>query len=425
LLFNEITQAALCFSGVLCTFLDVKYWTSAVKISVSIVLSFACTQAHAFSYEDLVTIIQGKNLQRIEDVLPQLPEEFRSSYTLMYQSRSLQDASYLNPRAILFGDDAELTCAFNGDSSQKGFDTLECFQFRADVRLFDFRQIQFPTQQNGLKSVLFSASGKSADGKVSCSACHSADTRPNWDSYPNWPGVYGSDDDDLSGTEESLHYLDFVKKRDQDPRYRYLIQDSDPNAPYLNNYLITGRPNLRFASFTSRMTALRSARILKTQAKQSWQDLAFAVGSLACTFTADEKQQLLNAGLNPDFNTLELDAFQETGLKSGAWSTQIFSDPETNSIAPAFEHYPGYGYFSSFVGTAVLFERAKTDSVLSSDFSALSAYLTQSYSGPEASFFDGMNAILPAFAGEDAPPPDPGNLCSEAKRLLLEESASR
>ena len=44
------------------------------------------TSTSRFSYEDLVGLIKGRGFTSIEEVLPALPEDFRSNYTLMYAS---------------------------------------------------------------------------------------------------------------------------------------------------------------------------------------------------------------------------------------------------------------------------------------------------------------------------------------------------
>ena len=134
------------------------------------------TQAETarLTYEDLVALIQTEHVTSIEQLLPKLPEELRSSYVLMHDSRSLQGASNDAPRVILFGADARLTCAFAGDAGLPGFDSLECFQFREAERAFDFRQIRFPTKQNGLTEVAFSASNQTTDEARSASTASRA-----------------------------------------------------------------------------------------------------------------------------------------------------------------------------------------------------------------------------------------------------------
>jgi hypothetical protein len=285
-----------------------------------------------FAYEDIVALIQGQNLTSVEQVLPALPEELRSNYTLMHDSRSLQSASVDAPRAILFGADGRLTCAFAGDPANPGFDSLECFQFREEQRAFDFRQIRFPTAANGLTQVVFSGSNQSADGKTKCTSCHGADPRPNWDSYSVWPGAYGADDDSI-GKDPSLendasHYAGFVARRSTDARYRWLVQGPAATAPYMADYggTIDSRPNLRFSDASNRMNALRVTRLLRQRvARRSL--LAFAVAGLTCVLTDSQRRALTDAGIDPAHD-LDLGAiFAQAGVSTGDWGTQIFNDP--------------------------------------------------------------------------------------------------
>ncbi|MBY0384495.1 hypothetical protein K2X05_04985, partial [bacterium] len=72
-----------------------------------------------------------------------VPQEFFQNYVLMYRSRSLQDASYLMPRAIVFGRSAKFIMAFNGHEKQKGYNNLEIIQYREKTQRWEFREITF------------------------------------------------------------------------------------------------------------------------------------------------------------------------------------------------------------------------------------------------------------------------------------------
>ena len=58
---------------------------------------------HAFQYEDLVDLIQKKDLSTIEQVLSYLPAEYLESYTLAYSSRSLHESSMIIPGPSCLG----------------------------------------------------------------------------------------------------------------------------------------------------------------------------------------------------------------------------------------------------------------------------------------------------------------------------------
>jgi hypothetical protein len=324
--------------------------------------------SRTFTYEDLVALIQNKKITSIEELLPLLPTELRSSYVLLRQSRSQQSASADHPRVVLFGIDGSLTCAFNGDPGQKGYDSLECFQFRRSERRFDFRQIEFPSVANGLSSVMFSESKRAVLKNVSCSACHGDDPRPNWDGWQNWVGAYGAQNG--LGYEERYEYFSFVNGRQKNPRYKWLVQEQGSYAPFGTTTVeIRGeidRPNLRLSDLVGRMNAFRAARLLETRVP-FWQTLLFAVQGLGCELSSAQKARIAKEGLplistpniskkesNPELESI----FGQLQIKPNDWSTQIFRDPPEFHY-PEYEHQSGHGYLTIDVAMAILTQLAE------------------------------------------------------------------
>lgn len=86
-------------------------------------------QGSDFSFDSLQQLIARQSIGSVEQLVTALPEDLRSHYTLVFQSRSLQDASFANPRAILFGSHATLILAFNGDPAERGFGAIETMEF--------------------------------------------------------------------------------------------------------------------------------------------------------------------------------------------------------------------------------------------------------------------------------------------------------
>jgi hypothetical protein len=313
-------------------------------ILVSVIsLSFPLANASDFSYEDLVKIAQDKN--SVEEVLPLLPESFRSNYTLMHSSQSLQGSSYENPRAIMFGENAKLICSFNGDPSHRGYDSLECIQFRDKERKFDFRQIQFPTSENKLTKVAFSESGRTTDGAISCSMCHTQDPRPNWEEYNVWPNAYGQNDDYLGVDRDK--YFSYVKSRDQHPRYRWLIQDSYEGAPYMGPASSPEeRPNLRLSEFAGKWNSLRMNRILRSKLPE-WRMIAFAIGTLThkqygkCDLTDAQKAILTKDGIVFSDISRMANIVHDAGLFPEEAGTSIAVELKNSP-----DHQNGFGFLS-------------------------------------------------------------------------------
>jgi len=366
---------------------------SALALSIS-------ASAAAFTYEDLVAMIRDRQVTSIEGLLPLLPEDLRKDYVLMHTSESLQSATFESPRAILFGRDARLTCAFNG-----GGDTLECFQFRRAERRFDFHQIVFPTPSNHRREVAFSPTNRSADGRVSCTSCHGADPRPNWNDYPDWPGAYGEDDN-----APPERYEAYRKEAGKHPRYRWLI-------PLANTFATEARTNLKFSDFVGRMNAWRAARLLESKVSRT-QALGFAVAALECPLTAVQKAKVKAADL-------DLDAlFAKLGLSIHDWTTRTFGHDQPHfGNHRAFEHQSGFTFELAGVGMAEIQELADAgNEALREGLQKMLARVPVQRGG-DAPFFERLNEILPDPDRFGAYEENTGYLCPELTAVFVRSYA--
>lgn len=177
------------------------------------------TQAHAaaeFDFATLRSVIETRHVGSVEELVPLLPATLRSHYALVFASRSLQQATYSAPRAILYGSDAHLIVTFNGDASQRGFDTVETLEFGFDKQ-FRLREIRFPAP-GSQAAVSFSEPDPPA-----CRACHGSPARPVWDSWPLWPGAYGQRYDAPLSPQERSGLENFLAQQASHPRYRQLL----------------------------------------------------------------------------------------------------------------------------------------------------------------------------------------------------------
>ncbi|MBS1959906.1 MAG: hypothetical protein JST80_10565 [Bdellovibrionales bacterium] len=370
-----------------------------------ILSALVATTSHGFEYEDLSSLIQTKSIRTIESLLPVLPTDFRSHYTLIHTSRSLQGASRTNPRVVLYGSDGRLSCSFNGDATQLRGDTFECIQFRTSTRKFDFRQIQFP-KRGSSDPVMFSESGKSSDGKVSCLGCHGgSDPRPNWGEYPKWPGTYGSFHDRMQ--EDDKDFQEWLKAKPAHPRYRYLEQNDE-------------EPNLHYGMLVTRYLALRNARILEEKVPL-YKRLGFAVKALNCRLNATQLASVRTtpkyAEINIDWSTL----LSTNGISNSLWTTQIFSDPMDS---PLYQVHTGFGYLSHIVATAIAQNLSRAgNTALQSGLLSMEQSLTLARTGrPDTSYFTMVNHVVPDpeyFSKEFGRRNQ--LICPELSRLLVDE----
>jgi hypothetical protein len=226
------------------------------------------------SFEDLQDKITRCQIQSIDDLLPLLSPEHLSHYVLMHHSQSLQGASEKAPRAILYGKDAKLVLSWNGRPDQDRYNYIEVLAYRDATQRFEVRDIEFPKEGAKHGPVQFSSANPPL-----CLSCHEQDARPNWQTYPLWPGAFGGEDDVVSRLGEGTHFQDvkryanFLKSEKKKGRYRFL---SDRPAADL--------PNTEFGSLLQTLNLKRVAR--KIAAVPELQKYRYALlGAVSCYYS--------------------------------------------------------------------------------------------------------------------------------------------
>jgi len=177
--------------------------------------------------------VTGRPVDSIAELVPLLPEELRKNFTFVYDSRSpfKSGISPEYPRVILFTDDARLILTFIGDERQPGFDLLETMAFDHEKAKFDLHAYLLPAGER--------RSWRPSPEEARCARCHGADARPIFDSYPLWPGYYGSVQDtfphDRIGQKEAKNYAAFAAGAAKTGVYKDLIYPAGtPVSPYLD-----------------------------------------------------------------------------------------------------------------------------------------------------------------------------------------------
>ena len=180
-------------------------------------VAFGDVRAAEFDFESLRALVDRSGAGGVEAVVAALPEDLRSRYTLVFDSRSLQGASWSNPRAVLFGSTARLVVTFNGEPSQRGYAALETMEFIPAGNRFLFREISFAPGVSGLEVRI------SDPNPARCASCHGDPARPIWDAAPLWPGVYGERYGSGLSEREQQGLKEFLALEAAHPRYRHLL----------------------------------------------------------------------------------------------------------------------------------------------------------------------------------------------------------
>ncbi len=209
-----------------------------VLLALAVAPRPASCQTPLFDEPSLQALLQnnpatGRPVDSIAELVPLLPNELRSNFTLVYDSRSpFHDSiSPDYPRVILFTSDARLVLTFTGDEAKPGANLLESLSFDEASARFRLRAYLLPAAER--------TGWKPSAEAANCARCHGADARPIFDSYPLWPGFYGSQQDtfphDRLGDKEYRDYKKFLAGPGKSGVYRGLIFPAGSAAsPYLD-----------------------------------------------------------------------------------------------------------------------------------------------------------------------------------------------
>ena len=175
----------------------------------------------------------------LDDVPQFLPLDIVKSFVLKHgreragerghlvERRISQSADPQAPRAILWEEGRGLVLSYNG-----GLSTQKNGQ-RLDIHTFDERSRTF-----ALKAVDFPIAPGHAELKTSdCGHCHGPHMRPIFSMYPDWPGFYGSDNDELTNRTVAVQAAELGDYRQfrrdvasKHPRYAPLFRDATVQA---------------------------------------------------------------------------------------------------------------------------------------------------------------------------------------------------
>jgi hypothetical protein len=229
--------------------------------------------AEEMTYDKLLEVISTKKLTTIESVIAELPEHMKNNFILMYNSRSLQDASPTSPRAIVYTPTTSFVIAFNGGKkNQKGYNTIEAIQFRHDQKRFEFHELTFdgkglpvPSEANPKK----------------CVECHQSpdrkevDMRFNWEPYSTWLGAFGANHGVFTG---KMTYTPSIRESLKDrllPQDTEALDQQETEYELFKNYVenvhythprfsLLGKPNLHApTNFTQQANLLGMFRIMR------------------------------------------------------------------------------------------------------------------------------------------------------------------
>lgn len=146
----------------------------------------------------------------------------------LVETRVSQSADPDAPRVIAWDEERGFVVSYNGGApKQTHGQRLDLHQFDQQTSRFDLSSVDFPIAPGNPK---LESSG--------CDTCHGPRARPIFSMYPDWPGFYGSDNDELTRKEipaQAAELTDYTKLRARIPslpRYAPLFSEADVQARF-------------------------------------------------------------------------------------------------------------------------------------------------------------------------------------------------
>lgn len=149
-------------------------------------------------------------IDNVRDLLSALPRSMGDSYVLMEDTRSRHMADLEHPRLIMYGLDARFLMSAGGVPDDPLYEVIEMAELDAQTGQWIFRALDFGQDPPALGA-----------SDQSCQGCHGSPVRPIWGHYPDWPGAFGADENDLTAAQASV-LLDLMDTQAQTDRYHHL-----------------------------------------------------------------------------------------------------------------------------------------------------------------------------------------------------------
>lgn len=184
--------------------------------------------APKMTHQHLQTLIQKYNSEAVPKIQPDhdpidiflsaLPKSYRRHFTMVHKSFSIQRASPLSPRVIMYGPDAKVIMTFNAGKETDGKpldggNSIEVIEWNASQKTWDFSEMTFDqsnrlrVENNPAKCVMCHA-GTPKPVNFKNVGLYQGKLKPIFPQYPFWPGFYGSVNDivasDAPGSRDQI-----------------------------------------------------------------------------------------------------------------------------------------------------------------------------------------------------------------------------
>ncbi|MEM6989297.1 MAG: hypothetical protein AAF721_02330 [Myxococcota bacterium] len=168
------------------------------------------TTHELLTVQGIYDYVREHDIDNVSDLLAALPPSMGGSFVLMESSRSRHLADLEHPRVIMYGLDSRFIMSAGGVPEDPLYEVIEMAEMDAETGLWIFRALDFDVDPPEL-----------GQSDASCQGCHGDPVRPIWGNYPDWPGAFGENENNLTGPQaDSLATM--LQTQDSTSRYHHL-----------------------------------------------------------------------------------------------------------------------------------------------------------------------------------------------------------
>ncbi|MEQ1724057.1 MAG: hypothetical protein ABL930_12850, partial [Pseudobdellovibrio sp.] len=222
-------------------------------------------------YNNEVAPVLNPQTDAIDSFITLLPENYRRHFSLVHRSFSIQKASPMSPRVIMYGPDAKLMMTFN-----EGDQAVELIEWNTNAKTWDFSELKFDAQkrlvqENHPAKCVMCHAGTPKPVDMNNIEAYRGKLKPIFPQYPFWPGFYGSVNDivgidtatsrdtimrNLQATFSQIKGLTFSeteelfrlrKLLDENPKYMDVVKNElDVHQKYFSKFMDSTKERNRY-----------------------------------------------------------------------------------------------------------------------------------------------------------------------------------
>lgn len=212
---TSVIASVLCLATIACASLRHSASREPAEVYSDYGANASYSDDEKLTFSKFLGLIVASKVKDVDHALPVLSAQYKKYmyyHTLMYSSFSIQGSSFEQPRAIVYGPEAKFIFTFNGKNSQAGGNELESVEFDEAQKKFLFREIIFKSSKFDISDIGLTADEIDFQNETllvskanpqKCLQCHGQNASPIWQAYFNWPGAFGSNDDQLGMSFEN------------------------------------------------------------------------------------------------------------------------------------------------------------------------------------------------------------------------------